>query len=184
MQIVLLGARGSGKTTVGRAVANHFGCEFVDVDDVIVTRAGKTIAQIFADDGEPAFRDLESAVVEDVLRWTDDRVISLGGGSIVRESNRDLLARSSAYRYYLRATPEVLDERIRADPRTAANRPALTKYTAGVDEIRHLLAAREPLYRQVKTHEIDVTHLSPHQVAKMIIAEVQSDTGRCFFAGN
>ena len=184
MQAVLLGARGSGKTTVGRAVANHFGCEFIDVDDVIVARANKTIAQIFADDGEPAFRDLEAGVIEDVLRWTDDRVISLGGGSVVRASSRESLSRSGAYRYYLRCDADVLDARIRADPRTAATRPALTKYTAGVDEIRHLLAAREPFYREVKTREIDVTHLSPTQVAKMIIAEVQSDTGRCFFGGN
>src|SRR5690349_16703567 len=100
MQIVLLGARGSGKTTVGRAVANHFGCEFVDVDDVIVARAGKSIARIFADDGEPRFRDLEAGVVEDVMRWPDDRVISLGGGSVVRDSSRKLLVMSNAYRYY------------------------------------------------------------------------------------
>jgi shikimate kinase len=179
MQIVLLGARGSGKTTVGRIVASRLSIEFVDLDDVIVARAGKTIREIFADDGEPAFRDIESAALEDAMRWTDDRVLSLGGGTVLRESNRDLLSRSSAYRYYLQCEAEQLHARIVADPNTAANRPALTAYAGSVDEVRHLLAIREPLYRAVMTREIDVTSLTAKQVAMMILGEVQGDSHRC-----
>lgn len=180
MQIVLLGSRGSGKTTVGKLVASHYSIEFVDVDDLIVARSGKSIKAMFAEDGEPAFRDVESAVLDDAMRWTGDRVISLGGGTVLREANRELLKRSAAYRYYLRVDAEVLNERINADPRSAATRPALTALGGGIEEIRHLITVREPLYREVMTREIDATHLTPRQIAAMITGEVQSDSGRCF----
>lgn len=180
MQIVLLGARGSGKTTVGQMVASRLSIEFVDVDDLIVARAGKSIREIFADDGEPRFRDIEAEVLADAIRWTGDRVISLGGGTVLREENRDLLKRSASYRYYLRADADTLHARITADPRSAANRPALTAYAGSVEEVRHLLAIREPLYREVMTRELDGSSLSPKQLAMMILGEVQSDSGRCF----
>lgn len=180
MQIVLMGMRACGKTTVGKLLAGTFECEFVDIDELIVRRAGKSIADIFATDGEPHFRDIESGVLEDVMRWTDDRIISLGGGTVLRESNRELLRRSSAYRVYLKCDTHILHDRMNADPQSALTRPALTSLGGGLAEIEHLLTLREPLYREVKTMEIDVSHLSPNQVAKMILADVQGDTGRCF----
>jgi shikimate kinase len=180
MQIVFLGSRGCGKTTVGRLVAAHFGIEFVDVDDLIVARSGKSIKAMFADEGESAFRDVEASVLEDAVRWTGDRVISLGGGTVLRESNRELLKRSGAYRYYLRVDAEVLNARINADPNSAANRPALTALGGGLVEVKHLIEVREPFYRDVMTREIEATHLNPKQITAMVIAEVQCDSGRCF----
>ena len=67
-----------------------------------------------------------------------------------------------------------------ADPQSASSRPALTQLGGGLAEIEHLLAIREPMYRQVMTRLIDVSHLTPQQVSKMIIAEVHGDSGRCF----
>jgi shikimate kinase len=99
---------------------------------------------------------------------------------VLREANRDLLKRSNAYRYYLRCDAEVLDARIRADPRSAATRPTLTAYGGGIDEIRHLIEVREPLYREVMTRELDATSLTPKQLAMMILGEVHSDSGTCF----
>lgn len=180
MQIVLMGMRACGKTTVGKLLASAFECEFVDVDELIVRRAGKSIADIFATEGEPHFRDIEASVLEDAMRWPDDRIISLGGGSVLRESNRVLLKRSNAYRVYLRCEPRILHDRMSADPQSALMRPALTGLGGGLAEVDHLLKVREPLYRETMTREIDVSHLSPAQVSKMIRAEVQSDSGRCF----
>ncbi len=180
MQIVLMGMRACGKTTVGKLLASTFECEFVDVDELIVRRAGKTIADIFATDGEHHFRDLESGVLEDVMRWPDDRIVSLGGGTVLRQGNRELIKRSSAYRIYLKCDPHILNDRMNADPQSALTRPALTHLGGGIAEIEHLLKVREPLYRETMTREIDVSHLSPAQVSKMILAEVQSDSGRCF----
>ncbi len=180
MQIVLMGMRACGKTTVGKLLASHHECEFVDVDDLIVRRAGKSIADIFATEGEPHFRDIEAGVLEDAMRWTDDRVLSLGGGTVLRESNRSLLKSSNAYRIYLKCDTRILNDRLNADPASAMNRPALTSLGGGLAEIEHLLKIREPLYRETMTREIDVSHLTTQQVSKMILAEIQSDSGRCF----
>jgi shikimate kinase len=163
MGVVLLGYRGSGKTTVGLKLADRLWCEFVDTDQEIVRRAGKSIKDIFAQDGEALFRDLESQVLADVLKRESD-VISCGGGVVLRESNRELLRNSQHSRVYLRCEPEVLHKRIESDPTTAATRPALTSLGGGIEEIRTLMQQREPLYREVMTTELEVTNLDIDEV--------------------
>ena len=88
--IVLTGFMGSGKSTVGRLVAEELQREFVDSDDLVVERAGKSIAQIFADEGEEGFRRLESSVCQQLARQ-DDLVIATGGGALLNEDNRSAL---------------------------------------------------------------------------------------------
>ncbi len=167
MGVVLLGYRGSGKTTVGRKLADRLWCEFVDTDEEVVRRAKKSIKDIFAQDGEAAFRDLESAVLADVLKRGSD-VISCGGGIVLREANRAAMLASSHSRVYLRCEPEALHQRIHADPATAQSRPALTALGGGIDEIRSLLEQREPLYREVMTAELEVTNLDVDEVVVRI----------------
>jgi shikimate kinase len=82
VRLVVIGPPGAGKSTVGRLVAQRLGVPFVDTDDVVETRAGRTIPDIFVEDGEPAFRDLERAAVVDVLA-SGDGVVSLGGGAVM-----------------------------------------------------------------------------------------------------
>lgn len=167
--IVLLGSRGSGKTSVGRLVARRLGWEFVDVDDLIVARAGKLIREIFAQDGEPAFRDIEAGVLEDVMRWPGSRVVGLGGGTILRESNRELLKRSGAFRFYLNCDADTLFARISADKKSAETRPALTPLGGTLEEVKLLIERREPFYREVKTHELNASRRSPDDLADEII---------------
>ncbi|MDB5326016.1 MAG: aroK [Phycisphaerales bacterium] len=167
MGIVLIGYRGSGKTSVGRLLADRRGAAFVDADVVLVARAGRSIREIFEQSGEAAFREMESEVLQDLLDRPGE-VISLGGGVILREANRKRLIESGLPRVYLRAGAQTLHDRIHADPATAANRPALTHLGGGVEEIRTLLAAREPLYREVATHELDVTGLSVDEVVSRL----------------
>jgi shikimate kinase len=178
MNVVLLGYRGSGKTSAGRVLAERTGRAFVDADVELVRRAGRSIREIFFTDGEPDFRDLESAVLLDLLTMTNT-VIALGGGVIVRETNRDKLLAADAARIYLRADAATLYRRIGADPATADNRPALTALGGSVREIETLLAAREPLYRSVATHELDVSGLCVDEVAaglvKMIEPQMNAD---------
>jgi shikimate kinase len=168
MSILLLGYRGSGKTTIGRLLADRLWQTFIDTDEMIVRKAGRSIASIFADYGEVAFRDLEADILREVL-LLEDHVISLGGGAVLREENRRLLIASTHKRIYLRCDPEVLVQRIHADPGTAANRPALTHIGGGIEEVRQVLAQREPVYRQVMTAELDVTHLSPQEACSYIV---------------
>jgi len=168
MGVVLIGYRGSGKTTVGRELAQRAGRPFVDTDDLVIARAGKTIREIFEQDGEPAFRDHESAVLRDVLERAD-HIVSVGGGALDREVNRPLFSGRNHRVIYLRCDADALLHRIQSDVQTPAMRPALTKLGGGLEEINAVLARREPVYRSVLTDEIDVTHLSVSQVVDRII---------------
>jgi len=171
MSALLIGYRGSGKTTIGKRLADRLWQPFVDVDELIVKDAGKSIKDIFELGGEGAFRDLEEKAVVQAIGMAE-HVVALGGGSILRESNRDAIKASGRKVIYLKCTPAELHKRIAADPQTAAMRPSLTQLGGSVEEIEKLLAEREPLYRQVMTAELDVTRLTPEEavvyIARMI----------------
>jgi shikimate kinase len=165
MAILLIGYRGSGKTTVGRLLARIRNEPFVDADDLIVQRAGKSIRDIFQAGGEAAFRKIEAEVIAE-LAASANGVISLGGGAILAEPNRTALAGHTIV--YLRCEPAELLRRIKMDPATSDNRPNLTTLVGGIEEIQALLEQREPIYRAAMTHEIDVTNLTPQQVAQRL----------------
>ena len=167
MNVVLLGYRGSGKTSAGRVLADRTGRTFVDADVELVRTVGRSIKDIFETDGEAVFRDFESVVLLNLLKL-DNAVLALGGGVILRPANRDALLAADAVRVYLRADAATLHARIHADPATAANRPALTPLGGDVREIESLLATREPLYRDVATHTLDVSGLCVDDVAEQI----------------
>jgi shikimate kinase len=167
MSVVLIGYRGSGKSTVGKRLADRLWQTFVDTDDLIVRKAGKSIREIFEQQGEAAFRDLESTIVRDTL-MLQEHVISLGGGALLREENRAALKASGHKVVYLKCAPEELYRRISEDPDTAADRPNLTA-DGGLEEVKNLLAAREPTYRAAMSAELDVTHLSPQDAVVYIV---------------
>ena len=169
MSIVLIGYRGSGKTTVGRLLAQQMGWPFVDLDELIVNRAGMTIRQIFERHGEAEFRRIESSSLVEAITLKD-HVISLGGGAILSPDNRSTISGSGHWVFYLSAHPAELHRRIVNDPATAANRPNLTGLGGGVEEIIKLLASREALYREVMSQEI--------VVAGKTVAEVCSELHR------
>jgi len=168
MSIVLIGYRGSGKTTIGRILAQRLGLAFVDSDALIVEGAGMSILEIFEEYGAARFRELEEKMVA-VALGLQDRVIALGGGSLEREANRTALAVSGHRVVYLQCEAEELHRRISADPKSAAARPGLTSLDA-LAEVRHLLTRREPIYRQAMHVPLDVTKLSPDQAAQRIVA--------------
>ena len=106
----LTGYRGTGKTTVGKALARLIGYDFLDTDALVQEMAGQGIAAIFAAEGEPAFRDLETAVIESVVQ-RDQVIVALGGGAILREDNRQRLQHAGPI-VWLTASPNT----IRASP--------------------------------------------------------------------
>ncbi|HJZ92574.1 MAG TPA: shikimate kinase [Gemmataceae bacterium] len=164
--IVLIGYRGSGKTTVGGILARQLGWDFLDADTILEGRYGKTIKDVFAAEGEPGFRDKESAILADLCQRSD-AVIATGGGVVLREANRELL-RQHGFVAWLSADARALWARIQDDPATAARRPALAG--GGLAEVEQLLAAREPLYRASADVEVPVAGLSPEQAADAILA--------------
>src|SRR4051812_3809910 len=121
--LFLIGYRGSGKTTVGRIVADRLGRGFLDADTAVEVTYGQSIRDIFAAEGEAGFREKESAVLG-VLCGATRTVIATGGGIVLREENRNLLTRHG-FVAWLSADAQTLLARIQADPTTAARRPDL-----------------------------------------------------------
>jgi shikimate kinase len=169
MNVFLIGYRGSGKTTVARRLAELLGWTFIDADAELESRAGKSIKEIFAAGGEPAFRELESRVITD-LAERNEHVVALGGGAILRDANRKAIAGRGPV-VWLQASPETLFARINADPTTADRRPNLTA-EGGVDEIRKLLEERTPMYKKAAVLAVDCNRLDPDEIARQILASL------------
>jgi shikimate kinase len=159
--IVLVGFMGSGKTTVGQLIAEQTGMPLLDMDALIVERAGKSINEIFADDGEPYFRTLENELAKE-LSETEGNIISTGGGIVLNPENIEYLERTGLVVCLLADSETVLD-RVKHD----SARPLL----AGDKQqaILELLAARKPLYEAI-AHKIDTSgRPSPAPTAQEII---------------
>lgn len=166
--LFLIGYRGTGKTTVAKLLAARLGCLAIDSDAVLQRRDGRSIAQMFAEAGEVAFRDLEQAVVAD-LATGQPRVVSLGGGAILREANRRALAGHPVV--WLRASPTSLAQRLASDRVSADQRPSLTGQGL-LEEIEQVLAERTPIYQQCATMTVDTDDLSPAEVADEILRQL------------
>ncbi len=164
--IALIGYRGTGKTTVGRLLAKTLGWEFVDSDVEIESRAGCNIATIFADSGEAAFRDLEAEVLAD-LATREKHVLSLGGGAVLRDASREVLAKQT-YVVWLTATPETIHQRMNADATTADRRPNLTQLS-GLEEIRTLLEQRLPVYQAAANCEVATEGRTVEEICREIV---------------
>lgn len=165
MVITLIGYRGSGKSTLAAPLANCLSCDWVDADVEIERRAGKTIREIFAADGEPVFRQWEREVIAELLA-EPDLVLAAGGGAILDAGTRARM-RDAGMVVWLRASLETIQKRIESDPTTLARRPNLTA-SGGKAEVESLLAKREPLYRECAHYILDVDHGSPEALAQTI----------------
>jgi len=154
MNIALIGMAGCGKTTVGTELARRLGRKFVDMDEEIVKRAGKSIPDIFAGEGEEAFRSLETQVLRE-LAPQSALVIATGGGVVTRERNLPLLRKNSRIVRLLRPVEELPSD----------GRPLSQKYTPS-----QLAMEREPLYNSWKEIAVNVTE--PAETAECIIKEV------------
>ena len=163
--IILVGFMASGKTSVGRALAERTGWTLVDADDAIVARAGKPIHRIFAEDGEPAFRELESRVIADLCRG-ERQIISSGGGTFVSERNREVMLAGGQV-FFLSASPAVILRRVQEEDAGGPIRPLLA-----VDDpqarIAELLAQRMPAYTQAH-HTVETDALTAEGVSNLIL---------------
>ncbi|HMO85321.1 MAG TPA: shikimate kinase [Lacipirellulaceae bacterium] len=169
--VALIGYRGTGKSTVARQLARRWGWACIDADVEIERRAGRSIAEIFAAQGETGFRDLEETVVA-ALCEQPAAVLALGGGAVLREANRAALRQCGAV-VWLQATVEAIAGRLADDPTTASRRPNLTK-SGGRQEIERVLAERTPIYRACATLEVDTEGKSPEAISDEIVAAIGS----------
>jgi shikimate kinase len=167
MVVTLIGYRGTGKSAVARPLAARLGLEAIDADTEIERRAQRTIREIFADEGEPAFRAREREVMCELL-GRDGLVIAAGGGAVLDPSTRQLM-RTTGLVVWLRASADTIEARVAADIATRDRRPNLTSF-GGRREIEELLAVREPLYRECATVTVDIDGRSIEQVVERILA--------------
>ena len=159
---------GSGKTSVGRALASRLSRPFVDSDEQIEARTGQTVKQIFAERGEAAFRAEESAVLEEALSSPTPAVVAAAGGAVLDPVNRRLIraAGRSGLVVWLRADPAVLAERVVPSVAAGGHRPLLEDDPAGA--LARLDAVRRPLYEEVADTAIDVDKRSVDDVVDAI----------------
>ena len=161
---VLVGPPGAGKSTIGRRLANALNVDLYDTDAAIERDTGRTIADIFAADGEEAFREIEERVVREAI-INQRGIVSLGGGSILSKNTRQLLRGHTVVYLEISESEGVL--------RTGASnaRPLL----AGADpkaKYRELMRRRRPLYREVSTIRIRTDRRSPGRVVQQILTKL------------
>lgn len=166
MNIVIIGMRGSGKTTVGKALSKKLERQFIEMDEIVVEKAGMSIPEIVAKHGWEYFRNLESEVAREVTVF-ENSVIATGGGVVVRPENVEVLKQHSIL-IYLKAKVDVLVSRIGKDP----NRPPLTNKKSLKGEMSEVLQSRHSLYEKAANKIIETNSMSPEETANAIIPEV------------
>ena len=163
---MLVGMMGAGKSAVGRLLAERLERPFVDADDALEAKLGRTIPQVFAEDGEDGFRREESAVLTDLLDRRPAPVIATGGGVVVRAANREVL-RERATVVWLQAPVAELARRVGS----GSGRPLLAGDPLAT--LTELEAARGPLYADVAGLVLDTTDRDPGALAEQVASELR-----------
>ena len=161
--LILIGLRGSGKTTVGRGLAPRLGLPHIDLDEAIVARVGMSIPKMIYEHGWEYFRDQETLALVEATSGTSV-VLSTGGGAISRPYNRELLKRSGLC-IWLQASAQTHCDRIRG----LQGRPPLTTRSTLLEEIEQLLEERHALYQEVAHLTVNTECLSPDEVIEQIL---------------
>jgi shikimate kinase len=165
--VALIGFMGTGKTVVAKILAARLGKRFIELDDLIAQRAGKSIPDIFKQDGEIAFRELEIEVVK-AIAGTKNAVIACGGGMVLNKINVDRLKKGCIF-VYLTASAGVILKRVSGD---AGQRPLLAVPNR-LERIKELSHSRQPYYRQAADIIVNTSRLSIKLVARRIEEELK-----------
>ena len=164
--LVLVGMRGTGKSSVGRVLSRQLGRSLIDTDEEIERASGQPIRDLFARFGEPGFRDLETEVLQLSIK-TPGQILATGGGIVLCQANRRAL-RDYGFVVWLSTDPRVIVARLQADPEAASDRPALTP-AGTLNEIAAVLAERSPLYRAVAHAIVDTADRRVEDVANAVV---------------
>lgn len=165
--IILIGGRGVGKTTIGRLLARRVGLPFADTDETVECVVGISVTEFFESRGEPAFRAMESAALQQVLTQSPV-VVATGGGIVESEANRHVMKQNGLI-VWLNASPKIAFDRILNDPFSGQRRPNLTAMER-LTEIGVLMEKRRPWYEEIADLTIDTSALSPDGVVSAILA--------------
>lgn len=167
--IFLVGMMGSWKSTVGKKLAEKTNLNFIDIDDEIECKTSSLIVDIFKNDGEVYFRKLESKVLRESAN-IGNRIISTGGGVILLPENRSIL-KTKGYTIYLKASPEVLANRIR----NIGKRPLLNTRIYPVTQLENILIKRKLFYKEVAHFTLDTDLMTSNDVTQAIINHLRTN---------
>ncbi len=171
--IALIGFMGTGKTTIGKTLAKKLGKTFVEVDALIEQKAGKSIADIFKDDGEIAFRQLEIDVTKEIAE-KDNQVIACGGGIVLNRINIDRLKKNAVI-VLLTVSFDVIEKRVSAGSRI---RPLLEGSPDRSKTIRELMEFRQPFYDRAADIKINSSNIGIEATADLIIDRVKENESK------
>lgn len=169
-QIILIGYRATGKTSVGKSLAAALCIPFFDMDHELEKRCGRSIAELVAARGWPHFRALEKELLVEII-GRDDQVVSTGGGAILHQDIWPRLKESSVV-VWLTADHETICRRLMGDTQTSSQRPALTEGNL-YSEIASVLQEREPLYRAGAHFSVDTGELGIDEIVEIVLARVR-----------
>ena len=169
--VALIGFMGTGKTVVGKVLAEKLNKEFVEMDSLIEQKAGKSIPDIFQQDGEIAFRELEIEVTKEIS-GRKNLIIACGGGIVLNKINIDRL-RAESITVYLTASPGIILKRVLNEE---GKRPLLNTPNKA-SEIQQLLKFRKPFYDRAADIKIDTSRLDIDSVAEQILGKLKEDEG-------
>ena len=164
--IVLIGFMGSGKTSVGQLLAQTLGYTFADTDQLIEEGESMTIQEIFAQNGEGYFRQMETLIMEEVSETMDHTVLSVGGGLPVTPNNHKYLKKCGKV-IYLKVNEQTVINRLKGD----TSRPLLSGEDA-TEMIYKLLALRDPIYRKLADQVIETDDLSVEDIVEKVISDM------------
>jgi shikimate kinase len=171
--IALIGFMGTGKTTIGRTLARKLSKTFVEIDALIEQKAGKSIADIFKDDGEIAFRQLEIDITREIAA-RENQVIACGGGIVLNRINIDRLKKNAVI-VLLTVSFDVIEKRVSAG---SGIRPLLSGSTDRAQTIRELMEFRQPFYDRAADIKIDSSNLGIEATADLIIDKVKKNESK------
>ena len=171
VRCALVGMPGSGKSTVGKQLAQRLGVPFIDLDHQLELVLKTSIRNFFETEGEARFRDLEAQVLADTTAQPGGMVLSTGGGAVLRPENREVL-RQFGNVLYLRASPEEIFKRVKHD----RTRPLL-QVGNPLHRLRELYAQRDTLYRDTATYVIETGRPTVHTLVNMIIMQLEMAQG-------
>jgi shikimate kinase len=163
VNIVLIGMRGSGKTAVGKILAQKMGREFVEMDELITRKAGLTIPEIVEKHGWGKFRDLEEEITSEVAR--QNNIINASGGGMVTRENNIIKLKASGVMVWLQADVDTLVSRTGED----TNRPPLVEGRSRREDMKLTLKERRPLYQQAADLTVNTENKTPEEVADLVI---------------
>jgi len=166
MNIVLIGYRCSGKTTVGKILAQDLGRQFVDTDRLVEEKTGLTVHACVSQKGWKHFRQLEGDVVKGVAE-VDDLIISTGGGVVMAQENVRNLGKNGWF-VWLKAEPSVIRDRMKTEEKPGELRPSLSGKDP-LKEIDQLIHERTPFYASTGNHTVDTNGQPPEKVARAIM---------------